>query len=275
MSNLILPKSNVMLASCKEVDALCAPLWKKGITSFCYTRTYDDGTFIDVVSNSAVIERFYYCEDELYNYYPPDVRPEEFVGEYVLYNSLSQENLALTVLSKQLNIDNIFVIVKRRRNYHEVFNFGSSRDNIEIVNFYINNLNFLERFIYFFRDKAKSIIRKYEQDRIIRVIENLSEQLIKNESLPTHIDPSCFQQAIEVERYYFSEYDDKVFLTHREIECLKWCVYGKTACEIALLLQISKRTVEAHLSAIKQKFNCYKQADLIRKALKLRIFPEL
>ena len=60
MSELILPKTDVMLSSCKEVDELCAPLNKLGIHVMSYTRTYEDSTFIDITNIPGPMEELYY-----------------------------------------------------------------------------------------------------------------------------------------------------------------------------------------------------------------------
>ncbi|NQY42712.1 MAG: helix-turn-helix transcriptional regulator [Legionellales bacterium] len=46
-----------------------------------------------------------------------------------------------------------------------------------------------------------------------------------------------------------------VQLTQRELECLKWIRFNKSAKEIASLLGISHRTVEIHIRNIKDKIN--------------------
>jgi len=46
-------------------------------------------------------------------------------------------------------------------------------------------------------------------------------------------------------------------LTPREKECAYWLFYGKTVPEIALILNVSKRTIEKFIVNIKEKFNCY------------------
>lgn len=52
-------------------------------------------------------------------------------------------------------------------------------------------------------------------------------------------------------------------LTERELEVIQLFVRGKTAKEIAILLQISNRTVETHIKNIKVKTHCKKRSMLI------------
>lgn len=60
----------------------------------------------------------------------------------------------------------------------------------------------------------------------------------------------------------------KYQLTKRERECLQWIANGKSAYEISVILNISQRTVEAHLSSSKEKFGVSKITNLIYKAAK-------
>lgn len=56
--------------------------------------------------------------------------------------------------------------------------------------------------------------------------------------------------------------DDNFHFTAREIECINWMIKGKTSLEIAMILNLSERTVETHINNIKKKTKCYKQFQL-------------
>lgn len=60
-------------------------------------------------------------------------------------------------------------------------------------------------------------------------------------------------------------------LTERQIDCLVLLVKGMTFKEIAKELDLSPRTVEHYIFAIKTKFNCEARSELISKALKMEI----
>lgn len=59
------------------------------------------------------------------------------------------------------------------------------------------------------------------------------------------------------------EYD----LSNRQIECLFHILRGQSANDVAITLNISKRTVETHIDAIKYKLGCDTKTQLIDKAL--------
>lgn len=56
-------------------------------------------------------------------------------------------------------------------------------------------------------------------------------------------------------------------LSARQQECLFWLVRGKTFREIAVLLGLSLRTVEAYIECIKNKLGCYTKGQIIEKAI--------
>lgn len=62
-------------------------------------------------------------------------------------------------------------------------------------------------------------------------------------------------------------------LTDREREVLQLVAEGKTSAEIAILLNITQRTVETHRANIMRKLNLSSVADLIRLAIRSGLLP--
>lgn len=87
----------------------------------------------------------------------------------------------------------------------------------------------------------------------------------------------CSIKLSMVDRYFHGRSSDNIYkiapnnlpynLTKKEHECLFLLVRGKTASEIALMLNVSKRTIETHIENIKNKFGCTKKSELIEKAI--------
>lgn len=63
-------------------------------------------------------------------------------------------------------------------------------------------------------------------------------------------------------------------LTQRQADILFHLVQGKTAKHIADIFNLSYRTVEHHISAIKNKYHCSSRSELISYALKLNFIKE-
>ncbi len=59
------------------------------------------------------------------------------------------------------------------------------------------------------------------------------------------------------------------YLTKRELDIIKFLIYGYSAKETGLALGISYRTVESYINSLKLKMRCNKKRELISLAIKL------
>jgi LuxR family quorum sensing-dependent transcriptional regulator len=64
-----------------------------------------------------------------------------------------------------------------------------------------------------------------------------------------------------------------VHLTPRESDVLRWVSTGKTAWEIAQILNIKERTVKFHLSGVFAKLDVVNRSQAVAKALRLGLIP--
>jgi len=60
-------------------------------------------------------------------------------------------------------------------------------------------------------------------------------------------------------------------LTSREAEMLKWCADGKTSDEIAIILNVKKRTVDFHIANAIVKLNVSNKTAAAVRAIQLNI----
>ncbi|MEL6064271.1 LuxR family transcriptional regulator [Methylobacterium sp. DCY52] len=60
-------------------------------------------------------------------------------------------------------------------------------------------------------------------------------------------------------------------LTAREVECLKWSAAGKTAWDISVILSISRRTVEHHLTSACTKLQAVGRTHCVAEAIRRKI----
>ena len=67
------------------------------------------------------------------------------------------------------------------------------------------------------------------------------------------------------------EFDPIPRLGPRELECLTWTAQGKTAKEIARLLNLNEFTVKDYLKVARLKLDCSNVAQAVAKAVNLRI----
>ena len=109
-------------------------------------------------------------------------------------------------------------------------------------------------------------------------------------------EPSTLQQAIETVgdggRYFSEEVENRLVLgddgltvrapgatraaslTQRELEILRYIAIGMSKKEVAALIDLSVRTVDAHVSYILDKLDLHDRVELARFAIREGIAPE-
>jgi len=263
-------------------QSICRPLYSYlPISHFFYVRVFRDGHYfllshdlrvVDFYINymslykSAFFEKFYPINDEgskkhlwFKNY--PDILPS--------LDTLSSWNIShgLNVITKRKDDKSIEKLV-----------FATDASNHKIYNFYLNNFNLLERFSYYFRTRASSIINSPSTKNLayssfyhaeMKRIE-VEGKIHDNELV------SLFIQHTNLQKHKLVRKDGKeVVLSEREIDCLYQLTKCKTVKEIARFLDISYRTVESHLNNTKTKLASQSKQETIEYvSSELRSFLE-
>lgn len=205
-------------------------------------------------------------------------------------------------ISLQNKIAHRFYIVNNTQKFVETFCFGSNIAERRLIELFINNMSLWERFITYFNKQIKMNFKIDEEKKIVlpNFYKKIShkceiEQLaIANNDLLLnildHSNLNQFNSSSTAEKYpnHIKRSESELFslknsphniliqnfeetinsntskfkLTKREYECLIHYVRGYTTKEIAKKLCISPRTVETHLSNVKQKTGCTTKSTL-------------
>lgn len=168
---------------------------------------------------------------------------------YVLWDSLDSDDIILKDSKELINVEHGLTVVQKEKDGISFFNFGNNNGDINNLNQYINNLMHLNEFIPYFLAKAKNIIKDANNQRIIVT--------------PKYAPINKEQDVILKER-----------LSQREMECVYWYLKGKSSGEIAIILEISRRTVETHIENIKLKLDCSNLFQLGYRIAAMRFFAE-
>lgn len=113
------------------------------------------------------------------------------------------------------------------------------------------------------------VVNKHGHRGLFSVSSSQSEQEWKR-FLAVHRS-TMIQIANRLHRRVVAEvfYEDRPYLTTREIECLRWVSLGKSTNEIAAILQISPHTARDYLKSVRFKLDCVTSAQAATKAIKL------
>lgn len=165
------------------------------------------------------------------------------------------------------NIGNGITIEKNGSHYKELFYFSAHKDNYDINNFYLNNLDLLNKFIFYFKDKASKTINRFESRKmnVPSYYRNLIQPMQQDKTPTLDGLKEAFNEELNIDKYYLGDEFQDRYLTKRELECIKWVAYGRAQVDIAKTLGISQKTVETHISNVKAKLNCFKSAQLVHR----------
>lgn len=211
---------------------------KFSIYSLVYLKRFADGSEIRLSNKPDWIEYFY--EKKLYQLSIFENGENQFDEGFLLWQTLKDKHFPVLNNARKHQIDHGLTYCIPDKNFTEYFFFGSKVDKPETLNQMINHLPLLKSFGEFeFKLKAENLLSDAEKNRIL-------------------VSPSKINDQAE-----------NKCLTNRELEISQKLILGFSAKEIAVKLYLSPRTVETHIAHIKQKLNCTKRSELIKKLFQL------
>lgn len=264
----ILKKHQLILTS--DISSICKPLVELGIDFFHYVRKFKDNSRISISNKPEWIEYFY--DKHFYLAGPLEGKNELYNSSYFLWETLKGQEI-YTDAREYFNIDHGITIIKPLPDSIEFVHFASNRHNQQVINFYLSNIDFLNRFTLYFKDQAKPLINQALRNKIyppnINLKPNPDDLKIINHG---HIallaqKQQEFLRATKIKHYQIHSPRGPVNITAAEVECLLGLLEGETAPETGSRLGKSKRTVETHLDHLKQKFDCHTKSELIKKLI--------
>lgn len=264
---MIIQDSFITVTSAREVKEVCAPLNRLGIGYFHYAKMYSDGSVLLLVSNAEWHKHVFLKEKP--GPWPSDgVRLEE--GCY-LWDSIYHYELVEDA-NNYFDIASGMVLVKKYKGYHDVYSFGAAKGEKDIINFCFNNVDMLEKFTLYFKEKLSKVIKVADNNRIVVPGSMRDKNHLYSSSL-SHFDSlkgsfltdiGFMDQEMTVDRC-------RLELRKREIDVLNYISKGKTAKEAANILGLAPRTVERYMANAKERLNCYSKSQLIDKFLKNKV----
>lgn len=257
---LLVPKYDVALSLCGNIDNICKPLHKFGINFFNYLRIYADGSIVDLNNHPDLTEFFYY-KSNWYQSFSPIINSMAFEPGFILDSTLSDQNY-FNDTKERFDVDHVVFFITRDNDSTTFWQFGTFAGNNKILNFYVNNADLLKAFTTYFSNEGKKLINLAEENKY-KIITQVNKDQHSSLCAINSFDAKEIETAIKRFNYVDSRYS----LTSREAECLKLYSEGMSADEISAILKISRRTVESHVANMKMKLNCKNTVELVAKAI--------
>lgn len=245
--------NNPTFSTSQDVAEIVAPLRKLGINYFTYLRVEKSGGRIYLTSIPEVLEGYF--KGKCYLQGNTEGCPLHYKSQIVLWDTLPNQTI-LDENPRAKNYDHGMFIVESGADYCDFFGFATHKGNHQIINTYLTKLDYLKSFTEYFKDHAKEIIKTVEKSKII---------------LPfSHHVIDCTDLDTSTEEFItIQQPNHKIKLTPRQHAVSQCFIEGMSVKSIAKSLNISPRTVEMHINALKLKFKCNKSTELILKLSKL------
>lgn len=231
--------SKVLVNVSKDIKEICEPHFKRlGLDHLNYIHKDNHGNVTYLCSNQKWLDHYIKKSYPQIGAFEKNIELSQ--DKYILWTGLDKNDPILIDSKEMLDIEYGITIIKPEEDGFGFYNLGTKSSDPSIINRYVNNLNEYENFIQDFQDKAQ-------------------KQFCSAKNLKLHINSELAAvDELKKTGYQFG----RLYLTDREYECVNYLIRGKTAEEMAIILNISKRTVETHVKNIKRKMNCYNQFRL-------------
>jgi len=251
--------NNTLLSYCKDIKEICDPLFQNfGLAHLNYIKVFNDGGVIYLCNNYEWLEHYLKKVYPLIGAFEQDKNLLDL--SYVLWSGLTDDQI-LVDTREIFHIYHGITFIEKVDDGHEFYNLGSTITNPAIINNFINNLDFFKGIAACFREKSTGLIKKISPNKLYfnNIAHKITEEQLLNE------------QKTLLKRFELGPKYNNAYLTSKELACMKWLVFGKTAMDIAQIQSCAVRTVETHIENIKHKLNCYKQCSLGYLVAKLGI----
>lgn len=253
----------------EKINKLCRPLKEAfGITTFAYWHILDDGRYILLSNNQSFINLFthndFLFRSEHFQNHPEILNKYEDLKQF--WPSIDKD-VSIDMLHSE-NVINGFDIIKDFNGTVRSYSFATEKSNPLAPDFYTNHINVLTDFINYFHNVAGQLcdpsdLTKFGTSLHLKENYPIIEKIFK-------ATPPWEEQIKHFNDLMNSILTDEIVgvgrpygLSNRELQCLSYLSSGKTAKEIARILNISFRTVEAHICNLRLKTSCQTKNELI------------
>ncbi len=258
-------KSNYpFIEYCDEVSAIAKPILQLfDLNYFSFARYYWQRKIPYFnLSTSAEWEKKHfdekcYLNDEEF----PSLSREGlyFLDEFNFTGQSERSCLRTIELFKEtVGCNSIAMLITHNVGSTDFVFFASSYDYSYLRNNIINNQNFIKKFIQYFKAQAQSMMHAARAKKVtikdicgIDLFDQLSSKQCEEDSYKVK------QPKIDCSRFYLDTPFEGVYLTSREVDCIKLLTEGNNMVSISDNLKLSYSTVRGHIDNVKLKLKCY------------------
>lgn len=219
-------------AQIPKVMSLIDCLKSVGITHFGYDKFVGNDKYMAIYPEQPVMREKHGFTLDFDYFVQPQLDLFQEKNDFSLWQCKFDSNQFVDEL-KNFDIGNGIVFLNQpAENVFETYHFAGSNDNSELLNFYVNNLDFIKSFAQHFSEKMGDLLDHTVPGRLI------------------HLDKPAIIKLHEGRNITSPE----VILTKKEQNCLDLLKKGYTNKQIAKYFDNSPRTIEEHVANIMKKY---------------------
>lgn len=228
------------------------------MSHFSYFFVTKEGYSACLGTNPEWMEFYLYNDLFLHN---PFLRNPCLIPEGVFFTQSIKEPgyLESKKYAKNFGIEDSLLLTFKNEEILQGFSFGLSKHDKNYTLF-MKEVPLLKRFCKEFKKRAERSLQELEP---VDVRQFIGDAFYKKQDWFS-LDENKRKNLLV--RLNFKVPD----LSSREKEALSFYLEGETARSIAERLHLSSRTVESYLENIKNKLNCYKKTELLKRAKELQ-----
>lgn len=249
-----------------EIANICNPLKKYlGISNFGYLQIFFDSSYFYVCNDLELIKEYVTTINETNIFFEKQLFFPKASNEfhYILWPKISL-NRSMDLYMKR-NYWHGLTFTKAHSNHVELWWFATDTSNTNINDFYKSNIDVLEKFVFYFRNKTRDIINS--KNKILANFNKGVDLSQVNNFINTDVDQKKIEQFLKEIGFtsiHIRSHNGTASLSPREVQCLYFLSLGNTMKEIAYKTDLSPRTVESYLNNLRYKTGYKCRSSLVK-----------
>lgn len=233
---------------------ICKPLTKLNIVYFAHVNIDGQNQMSTIGLGPKYFEEYFKNNFQLYDLHQGDLHNynSHIIWDTIKITHNTQTNKMREIFN-QFNYGHTFTIIRSlSSNSRDYYHFSVNINDNFMNDHYLEILNELYNFINYFTyqiQRSKELKLAYQ---IKFPLKNKEGNFFYERFLNQKVSED-FRSSMFTTRFYVNHIK---YLTKKELDCLNWISKGKIEEEIAIILQISRRTVKEHIKNIKLKLKC-------------------
>lgn len=243
----------------RDVTEICQPLFQRyELDHFCYARYNFNSSLMTVLITDGLLLNHHFKQKYMIT---PSIPNKLFNKKfyYIAFPNLSDGfNQAVYDYQTIFKLNYPIYCFDIYPEYFDLFIYAAKGQSSNIINSYLNNMDVLEKFKFYFKEKAEKLIKQTEQHMLLipKNMQSNINSIVNTQKLENYFDN-------KIKHYKLEGKYKNITLTKREVETFICIAQGYTIKEAAKLMNISHRTAETYINNARNKLHITKKSEIL------------